>query len=165
MHTQIGFPATTFQLDSKMELAQGKGILNYTLTSNLADFKSQGGTISLQPFTFEIPQNITLKKLQNFSYRNKSLLKGTLNAQGIATNESLNLKGTINKETPPNTTQATNSNPEKTLDKNQNLNDSLSLMLNKQEFNLSLHQLNSAQIYTIFPKIPHYFGRNSKSHL
>ena len=141
MRTHIGFPAMTFQLDSKIELAQGQGILNYALHSNLADFQGQGGKISLQPFAFEIPQEITLTKLQNFSYRNKSLFKGILNAQGLATNESLNLKGEIKED----------SNA-----KSSSLH-ALSLSVSKTASNLYLNQLSSAQIYTIFPKIPHYF--------
>lgn len=141
MRTHIGFPAMAFQLDSKMELAQGQGILNYTFHSNLADFQGQGGKISLQPFAFEIPQEITLRKLQNFSYRNKSLFNGILNAQGLATNESLNLKGEIKE------------------DNNAKLSSShaLSLSISKIASNLYLNQLSSAQIYTIFPKIPRYF--------
>lgn len=138
MHTHIGFPAQTFQMESKIELAQGKGILNYALNSNLASLQSQEGKISLQPFAFEIPQEVTLKKIQNFSYRNKSLFKGTLKAQGIATNDSLNFKGAIEE------------------DSNKQSN-ALSLSLDKTDWNLSFNQLNSTQIYTIFPKIPHYF--------
>lgn len=140
MHTFIGFPAIVFQMESKAELAQGKGIINYSLMSNFADLKSQEGKISLQPFAFEIPQEITLKKLQNFSYRNKSLLKGTLNAQGIATNESLNLKGEIVAN-----------------EDSKHQGDAFSFALSKTSLNLQLNHLSDTQIYTIFPKIPHYF--------
>ncbi|MBD5165761.1 hypothetical protein [Helicobacter sp.] len=138
MHTHIGFPAQTFQMESKIELAQGKGILNYALNSNLASLQSQEGKISLQPFAFEIPQEVTLKKIQNFSYRNKSLFKGTLKAQGVVMNDSLNFKGAIEE------------------DSNKQGN-AFSLSLDKAAWNLSLNQLNSTQIYTIFPEIPHYF--------
>jgi|GEM_PF-2737769 len=140
MHTFIGFPAIVFQMESKVELAQGKGIINYSLISNSADLKSQEGKISLQPLTFEIPQEITLKKLQNFSYRNKSLLKGTLNAQGVATNESLNLKGEIVAN-----------------EDSKHQGDSFSFALSKTGLNLQLNHLSDTQFYTIFPKIPHYF--------
>lgn len=140
MHTHIGFPAQTFQMESKIELAQGKGILNYALNSNLANFQTQEGKISLQPFAFEIPQEITLKKIQNFSYRNKSLFKGTLKAQGIVANDSLRFEGAIEEDS--------------NMNKQGN---AFHLSLDKTAWNLSLHQLNSAQIYTIFPAIPHYF--------
>ncbi len=156
-YTHIGFPAIVFQMDSKMELAQGRGILSYALTSNSANFKSQEGKISLQPFTFEIPYEFTLKKLQNLSYRNKSLFKGTLNAKGIATNESLNLKGVIVDEEIFNATQQVNS---KSLAKDSSLStqsDTFNLNLSKTSLNLQLNQLKSSQIYTIFPEIPHYF--------
>ena len=94
----------------------------------------------MQPLTFEIPQEITLKKLQNFSYRNKSLLKGTLNAQGVATNESLNLKGEIVAN-----------------EDSKHQGDSFSFALSKTGLNLQLNHLSDTQFYTIFPKIPHYF--------
>lgn len=157
MHTQVGFPAMAFQLDSKVELAQGKGILNYALTSSLASFQGQGGKISLQPFSFEIPQEINLKRLQNFSYRNKSLLKGNLNAQGIATNEIFDIQGTITKETAQNSERTNPKSPTKDLDKIHNANDSFSFSIDKKGLKLHLDALTSAQIYTIFPKIPHYF--------
>ncbi len=140
MHTHIGFPAQTFQMESKIELAQGKGILNYALNSNLANLQSQEGKISLQPFAFEIPQEVTLKKIQNFSYRNKSLFKGTLKAQGIVANDSLSFKGAIEEDS-----------------KTSKQGNTFSLSLDKTAWNLSLNQLNNAQIYTIFPTIPHYF--------
>lgn len=140
MHTHIGFPAQTFQMESKIELAQGKGILNYALNSNLASLQSQEGKISLQPFAFEIPQEVTLKKIQNLSYRNKSLFKGTLKAQGIVANDSLSFKGAIEEDS-----------------KTDKQNNMFSLSLNQAAWNLALNQLNSTQIYTIFPAIPHYF--------
>ena len=132
-HTKIGFPSTAFILDSKVELAQGKGVVDYLLDSNIIRLQSQGGSINLAPFRLNLPQNINASKLQNLSYNNKSLLNGTLNLNGIATQDSITLNGAIT----------------------QNKSESkMRLALNKKRINFHLDNLNPKQIYTIFPKIP-----------
>ncbi|TLD83500.1 hypothetical protein LS70_004895 [Helicobacter sp. MIT 11-5569] len=145
-HIKIGFPSTAFSLDSKMELAQGQGVLDYALDSNVISFESQGGSIALKPFQLNLPQTINVNKLQNLSYHNKTLLNGSLLLNGIATQDSLELNGTI--------TQG-------------NKESKTSLMLNQNHLNLSLDNLTTEQIYTIFPKIPSFLTNaiNGRSNL
>ncbi len=144
MSAHIGFPSSAFALDSKMELAQGEGIVEYSLSSNFAHFKSQNGKITLQPFAFSLPQEVEIHNLQNLSYRNKSLLQGSLSATGIATQEQLELKGEVAHKSKTYPT---------------------SLTLNSKNLNLYLSNLASTQIYILFPKIPHYFTGSAHLHL
>ncbi|WDL70100.1 hypothetical protein IP364_01210 [Helicobacter winghamensis] len=132
-HTKIGFPSTAFSLDSKVELAQGKGVVDYILDSNIIRFQSVGGSITLAPFSLNLPQNINASKLQNLSYNNKSLLNGALNLNGIATQDSITLNGAITQE---------------------KLESKISLILNPKRINFNLENLSQKQIHTIFPKIP-----------
>ncbi|MBX7490561.1 hypothetical protein [Helicobacter turcicus] len=132
-HTKIGFPSTAFRLDSKIELAQGKGVVDYLLYSNIANLQSQGGNITLNPFSLNLPQKISVSKLQNLSYRNKSLFNGELNLSGVATQNSIDLNGTITQE---------------------KIESKTSFALNPKRLSFYLSQLNSEQIRTILPKIP-----------
>lgn len=132
-HTQINLPPTAFDLDSKIELTQGKGLLEYALDSNIISLRSQGGNITLKPFLLKLPQTLNIYQLQNLSYHNNAFVNGALFLEGILTQDSLELNGTITQEKQES---------------------KASLTLNHNSLNLSLDNLSIEQIHTIFPKIP-----------
>lgn len=132
-HTKIGFPSAPFNLDSKIELAQGRGVVDYTLASNTIHLQSQSGNITLKPFSLNLPQNISVSRLQNLSYNNKSLLNGNLTLNGTLTQNSIELSGAITQE---------------------NIESKTSFKVNSSRINFYLSNLNQKQIHTIFPKIP-----------
>lgn len=135
--THIGFPSSQFAFDSKIELANGSGILNYSLQSNLLKLQAKNGNFTLKPFDFSFPTTFEVSKLQNLSYRNKTALQGSLTSQGTHTKDSFELQGTLHY--------------------NQNQNP-FSLRLTPQNFTLRIQQIPSSQIYTLFDKIPRYFS-------
>lgn len=135
--TQIGFPSTHFIFDSKIELANGSGLLDYTLQSNLILLKTQQGHFTLHPFDFNFPTEFEVSKLQNLSFQNKTTLQGSLKSSGNYTKDSFDLKGNIIYE---------------------NSENPFSLLLTPQNFILRINQIPSSQIYTLFDKIPHYFN-------
>lgn len=135
--TQIGFPSTNFTFNSQIELANGSGIVNYLLESNFLKLQAQKGNLTLKPLKFEFPTTLEVTKLQNLSYRNKTALQGSLITQGIHTEDSFELQGTLNY--------------------NQNQNP-FSLMLTPQNFALRIQQIPSSQIYTLFDQAPRYFS-------
>lgn len=143
-YTNLGFPASLFTLESKIELAQGKGIFDTHLRSNVADFTIQKGAITLKPFTLSLPHTLKIPKLENLSFSNKSLLNGALDAKGNITQEQFEFNGNITRN---------------------NTKNPISINLSKNATNLFLSNLTSTQIYQLFPKMPKYFLGNTNLQL
>lgn len=133
-YMKIYFPSIPFVLDSKVQLTQGRGSINYILDSDLATFSGVNGSVSLAPFAFHIPQDIMIAKLQSLAFQGVPLPSGVLQLSGIATEQSLFLDGEIVQ-----------------YDKNMPLN----VKFNKDSFILNIENLSTNEVSAFLPAIPH----------
>lgn len=132
--TQLGFPHTTFNFFSQLELAEGKGIFNLDFNSNLLNLKIQNASYALIN-NIKAPISLQFPKLQNISFNNKSLPNGELKLQGNLTDTNLYLEGEI-------------------LQNNQSIKTTILNMKNRLSLNLS--NVSTSEIYRIF-NYPHFF--------